>query len=235
MKKYFIFLIISSLSQLSASHNFYGGVALNGNSLAGKRNDSAVNTTPVAETFSNNKRTQKRAVYAGVFVGYLFKANNFGIGPEFFYNYGKLESAINPTFTDPGGPSHTVFNIAYKIANQAGAHLRLGYFVESYFLYALGGIQYQTYNFEMTAQHVEAANTTNYNNKSKKKQASSFSYGFGAQKSINENYTVGVECKFAHFPNKSFTFTLNDGERTTLTSSFKYKIQSLSLKIMYVF
>ena len=71
--------------------------------------------------------------------------------------------------------------------------------------------------------------------KPKKKNISAFSFGLGAQKTITENYVVGIECKFANFPRKNFTFNFNDAGETTLTSNFSYKMRSVALKVMYVF
>ena len=235
-KKLVIILAFLTAPQLlSTTHSFYVGAKLSGCSLTGKRSEIAKNTTPAIEIIADNKRTNARGVYGGVLGGYLFRIDNFGIGPEIFYNYGRLESQIRGTLTDPAVPSSATFDIAYKITNQVGAHIRLGYFLDSYFLYTLLGMQYQTAYFDMKAQHVEGIVSTAYQYKSKKKNTSAFSFGLGAQKAITENYAVGIECKFATFPVKYFTFNLSDGERTTLNSNFSYKMRSVALKVMYVF
>ncbi len=236
--KLFVILAFSIVPQLlSATHSFYVGTSLSGCSLTGKRNDSAKDTTPGVPkaVFAGDKRVNARGVYGGALGGYLFRIDNFGIGPEIFYNYGKIESRIRDIFSDIISATSTSFDITHKISNQVGTHIRLGYFFDSYFLYTLLGMQYQTAYFEMKAVHTDAGVSTPYNYKSKTKSTSAFSFGLGAQKAIAENYAVGIECKFATFPIKNFAFNLSDAERTTLTSNFSYKMRSVALKLMYVF
>jgi opacity protein-like surface antigen len=234
-KLFVILAFLTAPQLLCATHSFYAGTSLNYCSLTGNRGDLAADTQPAEKELSSNKRRNKAGIYGGAFAGYLFRIENFGIGPEFFYNFGKIESSVIDNFTDPGGPTYTTFNVTNKIKNQSGAHIRVGYFLDSYFLYTLLGMQYQTASFEMNAQQSAAGNTTVYSYKPKKKNISAFSFGLGAQKTITENYVVGIECKFANFPRKNFTFNFNDAGETTLTSNFSYKMRSVALKVMYVF
>ncbi|MBP9828936.1 MAG: hypothetical protein KBD04_02760 [Proteobacteria bacterium] len=236
MKKYLtIFLFFIAPALLSSTHNFYIGASLTGCLVSGKRNDSVTDTRPAEKTFADNKTANNRGAYGGVLAGYILRIKNFGISPEFFYNYGKLKSTTNNNFIDNAGPAYTIFDITYKIANQAGAHLRLGYFLEDYFLYTLLGMNYQNFNFEAKAQQADRGVIGAYNYKSKTKNINALVFGFGAQKRITENYAIGLEYKFARFPTKNFTFSLNDQGGTELTSSFKYKLNSVALKIMYMF
>lgn len=233
----FLTLIIAiATTTLNASHNFYVGTSVAASSLTAKRSDSAKNTSPVTATFTHNKRCHADGVYGGIFTGYLFKYKNFGIGPEFFYNYGKLENKISGTHYDAGGPFTTVYDVFYKFSNQKGVHVRIGYFLDSYFLYGLAGLQYQTGYFEVAARNTNAmADVTQETFRTKKKNSSTFSYGLGLQKLIEKNFAIGLECKFSSFPNRSYAFELNDLVRTTLDSSLKYQLRSISLKLMYVF
>ncbi len=230
-------MIFTATQAFSANHSFYIGGSLSQTSISGKRNDSATNERLVDKNLTNNKSIHRKNAYGGVFAGYLFRIENFGIGPEFFYNYGKLEETISGTHSDPLGPINTTFDITHKLTNQAGANVRFGYFLDSYFLYTLLGIHSQTSQFYAKAKHIDLGVGTeeDYNYKTKKKNTNVFSFGFGVQKSIAENYAIGLECKFANFPNKNFTWNLGDADTTKLTSSFKYQLRSINLKLMYVF
>ncbi|MCE2716769.1 MAG: outer membrane protein [Pseudomonadota bacterium] len=238
MKIAFFILGISTVYGFNSNHNFYAGFSLNQCALAGKRNDAATDTTPFNQILVNNKTVQNNGIYAGIIAGYLFKFKDFGIGPEFFYNYGRIENKINSTYLDPAGPHDTKFQVSYKIANQKGLHLRIGYFLDSYFLYTLFGIHSQAGYFEAKGTKSDlglAPQVIEGTYKSKTKSMTCFNFGLGAQKAIAEHYAIGLECRFSHFPNKNFTFALSDAERTTLNSSFKYQLRSISLKLMYVF
>ncbi len=229
-------LTISPL--LGTTHSFYVGADLSGCFLAGERSDSAKDESPGVEPaiFSNNKKINKKNIYLGVLSGYLFRIQNFGIGPEFFYNVGKNEHTLDGLFTDTVAPTSTNFKITYKVANQFGIHARLGYFFDDYFLYGLAGVLCQTSSFEMKAADINGAyNPTHHLYKPSRKRTSVFSFGLGAQKTITENYALGIEYRFSQFPRRNFTYCLNDLENTTLTSSFKYKLHSIGLKLMYVF
>lgn len=237
MIKYHLFLFFALTSALFGStHNFYVGASLSSYTLIGNRTDKANNTTPVTATFANDKSINTSSAFGGIIFGYLFKVQNFGIGPEFFYNFGKFQDTIDGTLNDPAVPASTTYKITYKMTNQAGAHLRLGYFLDSYFLYTLLGVQLQKANFESTASYADhVANTVKEYSYRSKKKVNSFSFGLGVQKTIAEQFAIGLECKFARFPNKNFAFTLNDDERTTLNSSLKYQLRSIGLKLMYIF
>lgn len=240
MKKYIFTLVIFAATQaLSASHSFYIGGSLSQTSISGKRSDSVTNITPTSINLANNKSVHAKAAYGGLLVGYLFRIENFGIGPEFFYNYSKFETTIDGKHTDAVlGPTNTVFDITHKFSNQHGVNARLGYFLDSYFLYALFGVHSQTSQFYAKATQDQAGGALHdYAYRTKKKNTSTFSFGFGAQKTIAENYAVGIECKIANFSNKNFSWNLNDGAgvQTKLTSNFKYQLRSVALKLMYVF
>lgn len=136
------------------------------------------------------------------------------------------------------GPANTAFDITHKITNQYGANIKLGYFLESYFLYALMGIQSQTSQFFAKARQDQAGGVLHeYEYRTKKKNRNAFSFGLGIQKAIAENYAIGLEYKFARFPKKNFTWDLPDGVlvQTKLTSNLKYQMHSISLKLMYIF
>ncbi len=217
------------------SHSLYVGTSLSQCSLSGQRSDSVKNDTAEKVTFNNNKRVRENNIYGGILLGYLFRAENFGVGPEFFYNYGKANQKQNYTYHDPLTDT-TFYTVSYKISSQAGACVRLGYFFDSYFLYTLVGMHYQTGRFEATADHVDGIpELTKHKYKTKSKRTSTFSYGFGVQKAIAEHYAIGIECKFANIPGKTFTWTLNEPNHTTLTSSLRYSLRSVGLKLMYVF
>jgi len=242
MKSIFFVLAISAAFAATETskkdHNFYIGASLSQCALTGKRNDLGTNTTPLNKTLVDNKTVRSNGIYAGIIAGYLFRIENFGIGPEFFYNYGRIENKIDSTHLDPAGPHDTKFQASYKITNQKGLYLRLGYFLDSYFLYTLLGIHSQTGYFEAKGTKSDlglAPQVIDGAYKSKAKSLSSFSFGLGVQKAIAENYAVGIECKFATFPIKYFAFNLSDNERTKLTSNFRYQLRSVALKVMYVF
>lgn len=239
--KYLSFILITfcnltaETQNTNNAHNFYVGVSLNQCSFFGKRNDSASDDTPVTVVFTDNKRVHADGVYAGILFGYLFRIENFGIGPEFFYNFGKLNNKLDYTYVHPG-TSTTAYSTNYKITNQTGLHARLGYFLKSYFLYTLFGFHSQSWRFETSAVHIDNAGVVSQEAyKTKKKNISTFSFGLGAQKEITENYSIGLECKFANIPFKKIAWTLNEDTYTTLNSSFKYRLRSINLKLIYTF
>jgi opacity protein-like surface antigen len=243
MRKHFLFLTVLQIlfSQcLSASHSFYIGAVLSQNAISGKRSDSVTNITPTPAILTHNKGVHTKAAYGGMVAGYLFRTENFGIGPEFFYNYGKLENTIRGSHVDTLlGPVNTAFDITHKVTNQYGANVRLGFFLDSYFLYALLGIHSQTSQFYAKARQVDqgTGDVHEHDYRTKKKTKNAFSFGLGAQKAIAENYAIGLECKFARLPKKNFIWNLQDDAlvQTKLTSSLKYQMRSISLKLMYIF
>lgn len=238
MKKLHAIFILSSLScTLTANHSFYIGTSLNGSFLTEKRNDLAKNTNDTKIVFSDNKKIYKQSVYAGILAGYLFRFKNIGIGPECSYSIGKSEINVDGLFEDVAGPYATTFKITHKTTDQFNIHARIGYFFNNYFLYTLAGIHYQTSQSQAKATRIEPRGqpTVSFIYKSGRKRMSTFSFGLGIQKPITENCMIGLEYKMAQFPSKNFTFTLNDPDKTTLTSSFKYQLRSVGLKLMYVF
>ncbi len=228
-----------ALQNLSASHNFYVGANLGLNTMVGKRNDSANNRNNSKAQFTDSKAVNTNSVYGGIFTGYLFRINNFGVGPEFFYNYGNIESTISGRHVDNpplGGGDVTVFDVKYRMVSQYGINARFAYFLESYLLYTLLGIQFQSGNFQVKAKQDRGVqNLPEKDHRTKFKSTNGFSFGFGAQKQINENYDIGLEYKLTNFPRKNFEFNLDDVELTKLTSNIKYKIHSIGLRFIYKF
>ncbi len=240
MLKLLVFLLMQKIlaeAQPNAITSYgFLGVSLNQFILDGKRSDSGKDTTGGPQTtFINDKHVKTSSPYGEIFTGYIFRIENFGIGPEFFYNYGKLENKISSTYVH-AGTATTAFDATYKFTSQMGANLKLGYFLNSYFLYTLLGFQRQQIQLRAKARQVDAlGDLLQFDFKGKKKSLSTFSYGFGAQKVIGENYAVGIECRLAAFPRKNFSWTLDEPNNTNLTSSFKYQLRSVALKVMYVF
>lgn len=243
MQKNFISLILIQtiyLSTLQASQGFYIGTDFGLSNMSGKRNDSATDNPPhdpsLTTNLSFNKKTQTNSINGGIFAGYLFRMKNFGIGPELFYNYGKLENSIVGQHVN--GPIDTTiaFNVKYRSTTQIGTNVRFGYFFDKYFFYGLLGVQIKTNQFYAQAQRTTIGDPmTIHSYKSKRKRASAFTFGIGTQKTISEHYDIGLECKIGSFPKKNFTWNLQDPSSTVITSSFKYQLRSISLKLMYVF
>ena len=222
---------------LLGSHSFYIGANLKVNYLSGKRNDSAVNDTPVMADLASSKSVSVNKVYGGIFLGYLFRVYNLGFGPEVFYNYGTIESTVSATHTDPGGPIDTAFDIKHRITTNKGIDLRIGYFVGSYFLNTSLGVCWQTVSYQVTARRADAGGPTynEYSHRTPHKERPGFSFGLGAQKQITENYDVGLEYKQTNYPRRRYEFNLYDNTDTKLTSDIKYKIHSIGLRFIYKF
>ncbi len=119
MKKYIILItLLSTCNHLVCSHSFYAGANLSINYLSGKRNDSAINENN--ERMVSSKSVSINKVYGGVFLGYLFRIQNFGFGPEFFYNYGTIENTISATHNDGGAHGITVaFDIKHRLPHSS--------------------------------------------------------------------------------------------------------------------
>ncbi len=242
MKKYFLLLAaiqILTLQTLSASHSFYIGTTVGIGALSGKRGDIVTNKpvgVPVTAALTNKKGIHSQRVYGGIFAGHLFRIENFGVGPEFFYNYCNFEDTAAGQHDDPANAVNA-FDIKHTITSQFGANARLGYFLDNYFLYTLFGFHSQTGQFCAKAKQEQGAGGIIYefDYKTERKVTTAFSFGLGLQKAITENYAIGFECKFARFPKRNFTFNLNDPSNTKLTSTLQYKLRSFGLRFMYTF
>lgn len=203
--------------------------------MVGKRNDSATNVTPTTVNLESNKSVNAKSVYGGLIAGYLFRFQNFGIGPEFFYNYGNIENTISGQHNEPG-PVTTAFDIKHRITYQTGINSRFGYFWENYFLYTLVGLHFQAYNYFVKArQDRGAGHLLEYTNNTKNRKTTGVSFGVGLQKQINENYDVGLEYKLINIPKRNYEYDLRDPDELKLTSDIKYKIHSIGLRFIYKF
>lgn len=203
--------------------------------MLGKRNDSVENTNRILANFTTNKTVNQRGIYGGFFVGYMLKICSFGIGPEFFYNYGSIENTVSNTHKDQGAGINTAFDIKHRITTQSGINARIGCFLESYFLYMLFGQHFQTGNYKVLARQEPGGALVEFSHDSKNKVNRGASVGLGAQKQITENYGVGIEYKLINLPKRSYEFDLVDGNGTKLTSDIKYKIHSIGLRFIYKF
>ncbi|MCX7342682.1 MAG: outer membrane beta-barrel protein [Proteobacteria bacterium] len=225
-------------NHLAGSHSFYIGANLRVNYLSGTRNDSATNSNRIRVDLASSKSVSVNKVYGGIFLGYLFRIQNFGFGPEFFYNYGTIENTISATHHDPADVK-VDFDIKHRLTANKGIDLRIGYFVGSYFLNTLLGINWQTMNFQVTARRNELAFPAiihdEYSHRTPHKTRPGFSFGLGVQKQITENYDVGLEYKQTNYPRTRYAHNFQDDTQTTLTSDIKYKIHSIGLRFIYKF
>ena len=185
---------------------------------------------------ANKKGVHSQRVYGGIFLGHLFRVENFGIGPEFFYNYCNFEDTVAAQHNDPVN-AVTAFDIKHTITSQFGANARLGYFLDNYFLYTLFGFHSQTGRFYAKARQEQGAGGVihEFDYKTERKVTTAFSFGLGLQKAITANYAIGFECKFSRFPKRNFTWNLGDPSNTKLTSALQYKLRSFGLRFMYTF
>jgi opacity protein-like surface antigen len=228
--------LLTTCSHLVCSHSFYVGANLNVHYLSGKRNDSAVNGNNINNDLASGKSVNVNKVYGGIFLGYLFRIHNFGFGPEFFYNYGTIENTISATHLDPAGVN-VAFDIKHRLTANKGIDLRIGYFINNYFINALFGVNWQTVNYQVTARRADllGAEYHEYSHRTPHKERPGFSFGLGAQKQITENYDVGLEYKQTNYPRRRYEFNLQDATQTKLTSDIKYKIHSIGLRFIYKF
>jgi|688.fasta_scaffold1059276_1 hypothetical protein len=128
MLKLLVFLLMQKIfaeAQPNAITSYgFLGVSLNQFILDGKRSDSGKDTVGGPQTiFTNNKHVKTSSPYGEIFTGYIFRIENFGIGPEFFYNYGKLENKISNTYVH-NLVATTAFDVSYKVSSQMGTNLK---------------------------------------------------------------------------------------------------------------
>ncbi len=218
----------------NVAHSFYGGANLGINVLSGKRNDTVTrNTLPLSQkVLSENKSIYKKGTSGGIFAGYLLRCDNFGIGPEFFWNYTNIEETLEGVQTT-FGPVTTGFNIKHRITNQYGINVRVGYFVDTFFIYALCGLHWQQYNFHVKAKQDNGLGVLrmySYNTSNKITQGNSI--GLGVQKQLTPNYDIGFEYKLTNLPRKNYEFNLGDPLSTKLNSSLSYKLHAFSLRFI---
>lgn len=236
MRKLYVFaLAISSVLHSETSHNFYSSIGLGMNDASIKHNEIAKDN--VKNNFTpTNKPGNLRGAYGLLSLGYIFRINNFGIGSEFFYNIGKLESKISGRHDD-NTVDTTNYDINYKITNQKGLNAKFGYFFEKFFLYTLLGTTNQTSTTKIKALRADGAvagRLCEYYYSKKNKQ-SRFSYGLGIQKNINDSFDLGLEYKTAKFPNRTATLLQNDAENNKITSDFKYRLHMVGVRLIYKF
>ena len=212
------------------------GASLGLGSMSGQRSDSVTNATPTTVSLANDKVVNSKGVFGGILGGYLFRFQDFGVGPEVFYNYGNIENTVSGKHVDPAGVA-TAFDIKHRITNQTGINARFGYFLESYFVYTLFGLHSQTGNYQVKArQDAGAGNMLEYSYNTGNKITTGSSFGLGVQKQITENYEIGLEYKLTNFPRKNpYEFNTKDPIKTTLTSTLSYKLHSIGLRCIYKF
>lgn len=227
------FTATAMLNCTSLNHNFYAGLSFGATHMSGVRNDSASDIL-ASSNFSINKRTRSNGGYGGILTGYLLRIADFGIGSEIFYNYGKIENNSGGTLNDVASNLTVNYRIKNKISNQYGLGARLGYFLENYFLYTYFGTLRQSGKFESIADRAENHVSTAHFFK-KKKQTNRFSFGFGTQKSINENIDIGLEYRTARIPRSKYVFEIKDAEKTTSSGNFKYRLHTLAVRLIYKF
>ena len=158
--------------------------------------------------------------------------NNFGIGPEFFWNYINIEETLEGEQITIPGPITTDFNIKHRITNQYGVNIRGGYFFNTYFIYVLCGLHWQQYNFHVKAKQDNGFGIVTYPYNTSNKITQGNSIGLGVQKQLTPNYDIGFEYKLTNLPRKNYKFNLGDPIRTKLNSSASYKLHSLSLRFI---
>lgn len=225
---------LANLSCVTVTNNFYAGLNFGANHMSGLRNDSATNVNEDTKNFNVNKRCRATSGLGGVLAGYLLRLDNFGIGPEFFYNYGKIEAKSTGSFYDNIGSYALNYNIKNKLSGMYGLNFRFGYFIDSYFVYGLIGSNQLKQRCEVVARKVEAGGNSDRKFK-KNNKARRLSLGFGTQKSINEFVDLGLEYKIARFPVKKYTFSHNDIDQNVYKSDFKYKLHTVSVRLIYKF
>ncbi len=234
MVKYLLFLtVFGSVYGANIAHSFYGGANLGLNILSGKRNDTSTITHNGAQAIlSENKRTYKKGISGGIFAGYLLRCDNFGIGPELFWNYVNIEDTIKGKQDTPG-PYITDFDIKHRITNQYGINIRLGYFFDTSFIYALCGLHWQQYNFQVKAVNQDGLiNRKDFSYNTSNKITQGNSIGLGVQKQLTPNYDIGFEYKLTNLPRKNYEFNLGDPLSTKLNSSLSYKLHAVSLRFI---
>lgn len=234
MVKYlFFFTTLISLYGSNISHTFYGGANLGLCVISGKRNDAS-ESAGEQKNLTENKGVYKKGAFGGIFTGYLLQFKNFAIGPELFWNYLNLSDNIEGQQT-VAGPAITTFDVRYRINNQYGVNLRFGTFIQTYFLYALCGLHWQQYNFQIKSKQADAVagdlREYNYNASNKITQGNSF--GFGLQKQLFQNYDIGFEYKLTNLPRKSYEFKLGDPSNTKLNSNASFKLHSFSVRFIF--
>ncbi|MEI6187210.1 MAG: outer membrane beta-barrel protein [Alphaproteobacteria bacterium] len=235
MVKYLLFLTaFVSVYGSNVAHSFYGGANLGLNVMTGKRNDTATkNRPPLAQAvFSENKGIYKRGASGGIFAGYLLQYNNFGIGPELFWNYTNIDETLEGVQTTLPGPITTDFNIKNRITNQYGINVRMGCFFNTCFVYALCGLHWQQYNFHVKAKQDNGFGIVTYPYNTSNKITQGNSIGLGVQKQLTPNYDIGFEYKLTNLPRKNYEFNVGDAIRTKLNSSVSYKLHSFSLRFI---
>jgi opacity protein-like surface antigen len=112
---------------------------------------------------------------------------------------------------------------------------RFGYCIESYFAYILFGSIRQKEKLDITARQADNGNPAGSYHFRKNKYTSRFSYGLGVQKTITEMLDLGLEYKTSRLPKKDYTFYLSDADRTYVRTSFKYRLHTIAVRLIYKF
>ena len=229
-------LILAALPALYGNHSFYAGTSLSFNMMSGRRSDYVTNTDSQSASITRKKSVKNNGVFGGLFAGYLFRVNNFGISPEFFFNYGKIENKVSGTHSDTTAAVYTKFYITNRVTSQIGGNARVGYFLDCYFLYAFVGLHYQKAKYYVTAQQTPGdISLHDYAYSSSNQSASAVSFGLGAERPISDHFKIGLEMKYTKFPSKQYYYSLGDSEKTNITTKFKYRLLAFNFRISYVF
>jgi hypothetical protein len=148
-----------------------------------------------------------------------------------------LNNSKEKSFFSNAANTDNAVRVQYRLTTSTGVNAKVGYFLNENFIYALLGWQQQRIrcnaSFVITDRlggpaH-EFSQTKNFN-------INAVSLGIGAQRPINENYSIGLEFKVTKLPGVSHQFIIGDINQTKLDGKLNgIRIYSAALRFTYTF
>lgn len=221
----------------AAQHNFYIGANIGTSCFSGKTSNEVKNQR-IERTLYSNKSIVSRSILGGLYIGYILRLQNFGMGSELTWQYINQEKTLDGRFDDAVNGDHLIFKIKNQFTNMLEFTVKPGYFICDYFTYAILGINLQNIRCSYNADGETNGGISSFSDK-KSKYVEGYTFGAGVQKNIYENVAVGLELKFLKFHDRTYKFNLpsNPGDPVITLSSKLKDIQtySASLRFMYTF
>ena len=78
----------------AAQHNFYVGANVGMAGFSAKTSDEVSNNFPSLQKLYTDKTIVHRGVLSGLYIGYILRLQNFGIGTEVSWQYTNLEKTL---------------------------------------------------------------------------------------------------------------------------------------------
>lgn len=240
-KMIFLLVMYFLINTLNAGqHHFYVGANVGAGGFSAKTSDVVESTSLVSKTFNSNKYIKSNSTIGGLYLGYLLRLHNFGLGTEISWQYANLEKTLDGKFDDVANGDHLDFVIRNKLTGQVEFSIRPGYFISNYFTYVILGLNAQNMYYNYSAKGSRGGNPVQSSGDKKSKYVKGYTFGAGVQKNIYENIVLGIELKVSKLFERNYQFQLPSDPALFHDISISSKLKNIQtysccLRFMYTF